>query len=324
MSPTFGIYAERWLDVQIEHARAGLIRANTIARFESALGAHLLPFFAACELQDMSRERCDAFRTALYQTNHLAPRTINGLMEVLRLVLRRAIQDGAMPGPDPTLGIRPLWATPRRVDCYSPREVSALLAATPAKHRAIVGLAALAGLRQGEIHALQAADIDVLRSVVHVRRSLQRPHRLLTLNQRLGPPKTPAAVRSVPLRTRLAELLDEHLKRHHRPNTLRLAFPGKAGQPLEPSNFRHRVYRPAVERAGLRSINFHDLRVTFITHCAEAGIPIVVIARWVGHTTTKTTELYLNSTRHAEQDALSLLRRYDIDHDAAPLFDSSH
>jgi integrase len=125
----------------------------------------------------------------------------------------------------------------------------------------------------------------------------------------------------VPLRTRLAEILAAHVNRHHRPNSRQLAFPGKAGQPLEPSNFRHRVYQPAVERAGLRAISFHDLRVTFITHCAEAGIPIVVIARWVGHTTTRTTELYLNSTRHAEHDALSLLRRYDTDHDAAPLFD---
>jgi hypothetical protein len=114
---TFGAYAERWIDIQINLARAGLIRANTITRFESALAAHLMPFFAAYPLIDITRERCEAFRTALYQTNHLAPRTINALMEVLRLVLRRAIQDGVMPGPDPTLGIRPLWTTPRRVDC---------------------------------------------------------------------------------------------------------------------------------------------------------------------------------------------------------------
>jgi integrase len=320
---TFGSYAEQWIEIQLEQAHAGLIRANTISRFESALRAHLIPFFAAYPLSSVTRERCEAFRTALYQTNHLAPRTINGLMEVLRLVLRRAIQDGAMPGPDPTLGIRPLWSEPRRVDCYSPAEVSHLLIATPNKYRAIVALAVLAGLRQGEIHGLRAMDIDLIRATVHVRRSLQRPHRLLSLDQRLGPPKTPAAVRSVPLRASLVDILDEHFTRHHRPNSLQLAFPGKAGQPLEPSNFRHRVYQPAAERAGLRPISFHDLRVTFITQCAEAGIPIVVIARWVGHTTTKTTELYLYSTRHAEQDALSLLRQYDSDHDATTLFDPS-
>ena len=58
VSQTFGAYAEHWLDAQIGLARAGLIRANTIARFESALSAHLLPFFAGYELEEVTRERC--------------------------------------------------------------------------------------------------------------------------------------------------------------------------------------------------------------------------------------------------------------------------
>lgn len=317
----FGDYAVGWIDHQVELARAGLIRANTIARFESALAAHLVPFFASYPLCDITRERCEAFRGALYQYDHLAPRTVNALMEVLRLVLRRAIQDGVMHRPDPTLGIRPLWTAPRRVDCYSPTEVEELLAATPAQHRGLVGLAVLAGLRQGEIHALRIEDVDLPGGAVHVRSSLQRPHRLLSIDQRLGPPKSPAAVRTVPLRARAAKMLAAHVDHHMRPNPLRLVFPGKAGQPLEPANFRHRVYLPAVERARLRLISFHDLRATFITHCAEAGIPIVVIARWVGHTTTKTTELYLHSTPNAERAALALLRTYDERDDAAPAID---
>ena len=80
---------------------------------------------------------------------------------------------------------------------------------------------------------------------------------------------------------------------------------------MEPSNFRRRVYLPSVDEAGLRVITFHDLRATFISHCAEAGIPIAVIARWVGHTATKTTETYLHATPTAEGDALRLLRAYD-------------
>ncbi|MGH3428583.1 MAG: phage integrase SAM-like domain-containing protein, partial [Mycobacteriales bacterium] len=145
-SVLFGDYAASWIDHQVELARAGLIRANTITRFESALAAHLVPFFASYPLSDIPRERCDAFRAVLYQSDHLAPRTINALMEVLRLVLRRAIQDGVMHRPDPMLGIRPLWTTPRRVDCYSPAEARRLLDATPAPHRAVVALAVLAVL----------------------------------------------------------------------------------------------------------------------------------------------------------------------------------
>ena len=68
---------------------------------------------------------------------------------------------------------------------------------------------------------------------------------------------------------------------------------------------------PAMKQAGLRRIPFHDLRVTFITHCSEAGVPLPVIARWVGHASTRMTDHYVHSTRNTERDALALLQSYD-------------
>jgi integrase len=307
----FGEYAEGWAVHQCELARAGLVRANTVCRFESALAAHLIPFFGGYPLDAITRERCEAFRTTLFVSRQLAPRTINGIIAVLRLILRRAIQDGAMSAPDPTAGIRPLFAAPRRIDCFTRPELVRLLNATPPTWRAIIGLAGLAGLRQGEILALRHSDVDLASRVIRVRRSLQRSHRLLTLEQRLGPPKSPAAIRDVPLRTELLSVLDEHLANHWRPNTFDLAFVGRGGHPLYPVNFQRRVYRPALAAADLRPITFHHLRVTFITHCAEAGVPIATIARWVGHTQTKTTELYWHATPTAEARALRLLHAYD-------------
>jgi integrase len=311
---TFGEYAERWVMRQCELACAGSIRANTVCRFESALAAHLLPFFGSVALDAIDRDRCDAFRTTLFVSRQLAPRTINGLFAILRLILRRAIQDRVTQGPDPTLGIRPLYAVPRRVDCFSPSELDQLLQVTPRKWRAVTGLACLAGLRQGEIFALRRMDVHLDRGMVSVRGSLQRSHRLLTLEQRLGPPKSPAAVRDVPVRAQLRPILREHLAEHWLPNRYDLMFAGRHDHPVYPSNFRRRVYEPALRAAGLRPITFHDLRVTFVTHCADAGVPIATIARWVGHTQTKTTELYWNATPTAEATALRLLHTYDAAH----------
>ena len=308
---TFGEYATEWLANQYDLAQAELLRANTICRFESALAVHLLPFFGGIDLDQIDRQRCDAFRTTLFASHQLAPRTINGVIAILRLILRRAIQDGAMTAPDPTAGMRPLFAAPRRVDCYTSAELGRLIDMTPGKWRAITALAGLAGLRQGEILALRHDDLDVGSRVVRVRRSLQRSHHLLTLDQRLGPPKSPAASRDVPVRAPLATILSEHLGEHWRPNPHELAFPGRQGRPLYPANFNRRVYQPAIAAAGLRSLSLHDLRVTFITHCAEAGVPIATIARWVGHTQTKTTELYWAATPTAEANALRLLTEYD-------------
>jgi hypothetical protein len=47
----------------------------------------------------------------------------------------------------------------------------------------------LAVLRQGEILALRHSDVDLASRVIHVRRSLQRSHRLLTLERSARRPR---------------------------------------------------------------------------------------------------------------------------------------
>ena len=54
------------------------------------------------------------------------------------------------------------------------RQVAALLDAVPARCRALVAVAAFAGLRLGEAAALQVGDIDFLRRTVRVSRQVQR------------------------------------------------------------------------------------------------------------------------------------------------------
>jgi integrase len=125
-------------------------------------------------------------------------------------------------------------------------------------------------------------------------------------------------VRDVPVRAQLRPILGEHLADHWLPNRYDLVFAGRHNHRVYPSNFRRRVYEPSLRAAGLRPITFHDLRVTFVTHCADAGVPIATIARWVGHTQTKTTELYWNATPTAEATALHLLHTYDAAHGTCP------
>src|SRR6185295_6086368 len=106
--------------------------------------------------------------------------------------------------------------------------------------------------------------------------------------------KTESSRRSVPMRPVLRELLERH-KAAWRPNELDLVFANGAGNPVDARNLVSRVYKPAVRRAGLREIRFHDLRHTFVTYCAAAGVPLAKVADWVGHSDAKITEIY----RHA-------------------------
>lgn len=308
---TFGDYAEIWLERQIHSFRAGLRSGNSIRKCESVLATHLLPFFAAYPLNEITRERCESFRAALFQSQTFAPRTINSLFALFGGILRCAIQDGEMSAPDPTHGMRPLAVPRRRVDCYTAGETHALLDAMDDRYRAIVGLASLAGLRRGEIFALDADDVDLEAEVIHVQRSLQIRNRLLEPAQRLGAPKSSAGIREVPIRAALKPFLVEHREIHGCENPFHLFFAGEDEGFVSANRLRQDGLWPAMERAGLRRIAFHDLRVTFITHCSEAGVPLAVIARWVGHASTRMTDYYVHSTRNTERDALALLQSYD-------------
>jgi integrase len=53
-----------------------------------------------------------------------------------------------------------------------------------------------------------------------------------------------------------------------------------------------RRFRQALERAEVRTITFHELRHTFGTRMAAAGVPLRTLQQWMGHADSKTTQVY--------------------------------
>ena len=53
-----------------------------------------------------------------------------------------------------------------------------------------------------------------------------------------------------------------------------------------------RRFKKALKRAGLRELRFHDLRHTFGTRMAAAGVPMRTLQEWMGHRDFRTTLIY--------------------------------
>jgi integrase len=62
-----------------------------------------------------------------------------------------------------------------------------------------------------------------------------------------------------------------------------LIFPNLDGRPMSYSNLITRGFHPALKRAGVRRIRFHDLRHTFASLMIRNGEDIVVVSRLMGH-----------------------------------------
>jgi integrase len=161
--------------------------------------------------------------------------------------------------------------------------------------RALYLTAAMTGLRQGELVALRWRDIDWKAQRVRVRQN----HVL----GEFGTPKSKRSTRSVPLADAVAGELDRLFKSSPRQGDDDLVFGDPhTGEPLDKAAILRR-YKNALKAAQLGERRFHDLRHTFGTRMAAAGVPMRTLQEWMGHRDIETTQRYADyapSAREAE------------------------
>jgi integrase len=328
----FNEIAARWL------ASRQLGRPAT-ERTRYAMDSHVLPHWGDWPLSKIDHMAVQEWVSALAQ--RLAPASVAKCYSAFRSVLRSAMRSRLI-AVDPTDGVTtPSTYRPRAALNVIPRDrfFSDLLPAIPLEYRALVCVAAGAGLRWGEAAGLPWGAVDLNRDRIRVGQVAEETARSV----RVRPyPKTRAGVRTVPLpdflvaalRARLAEWPSE-------PDPAALVFGTRLATPLRRSNFRRQVWRPALVRAGLlgkvaevapdkwharwtdsdgiewlgdptereavdqiarkaaSGLRFHDLRHSYATWLISDGVPINVVQRVMGHEQASTT---LNFYVHASDD----------------------
>ncbi|TDB85698.1 site-specific integrase, partial [Micromonospora fluostatini] len=108
--------------------------------------------------------------------------------------------------------------------------------------------AAGAGLRWGECAGLTWSSVDLDRASLRVVQVAEETHGGIVLRPY---PKSRAGVRTVPLPGFLLAALRDLLAAADDPDPRTLVFRDRVGRPLRRSNFRRRVWRPSLVRAGL-------------------------------------------------------------------------
>ncbi len=144
--------------------------------------------------------------------------------------------------------------------------------------------AAMTGLRQGELLALRWGDVDWDAKRIRVRQNYVRGHWLT--------PKSRRGSRSVPLASRVAMALRRHFERSLRQGDKDLVFGHPdTGKVLVHISLVER-FKKALRAASVREIRFNDLRHTFGTRMAAAGVPMRTLQEWMGHRDHRTTLIY--------------------------------
>ncbi|HEY6891695.1 MAG TPA: site-specific integrase [Solirubrobacter sp.] len=152
--------------------------------------------------------------------------------------------------------------------------------------RLVILAAASTGLRQSELLGLRWKDVDFRAQKVRVRNAWVR-------YEHSGEGKSDLSTsRSVPMTDRVVRELKKWRLRtvFGDDDDLVFAHPD-LGVPLDRTKVSRR-FKDACEAAGVRVIRFHDLRHTFATTLAAAGVPLRTLQEYLGHADIKTTQIY--------------------------------
>jgi integrase len=172
-------------------------------------------------------------------------------------------------------------------------QLYALADAGAPRYRALILTAGFAGLRQGELFALRRADVDLDASVIHVRRKRLR---LASGEVIEDDPKSSAGRRTVALPEPLVDDLRHHFETFAVRHPGDRVFTSSPGMPIERSNFRCRVWLPAIHRSGLEGLRFHDLRHTAGTLAAQTGATTKELMARLGHASPRAALIYQHAT----------------------------
>jgi len=305
--PTFHEFASAWLE-----RIAPELRPKSVVDYKWQLSNHLLPFFAQHRLSEITAEEVDRYRNLKVRERALSATSINKTITRLAQVLEDAVEYGYLdrnPARGKRRRLKPTKPTPVWLD--RAEQITALLdaageldreARADRRHiarRVILATLVFAGLRLGELVALQWRDVDLAGGRITVRAS-----------------KTDAGVRTVDL---LPALRDDLMR--HKADRLAagatgaadLVFPSSSGAPMSGDNLRSRVFASAVKRADDRlaeaqevplpdRLSPHKLRHTFASLLVAIGVDPGAVMDQLGHTeATFTLRVYRHGMRRTPE-----------------------
>ena len=156
----------------------------------------------------------------------------------------------------------------------------------------LFALAAVTGMRRGEICGLRWSDTDLDAARVHVRQSLI----LLDGKPHFSTPKTATSRRSLSIDPATVTALRAHKARQQRErlaagpawNDSGLTFTAADGTLLDPRHVSDTFTRLS-RAAGLPIIRLHDLRHSYASIALAAGAHVKVVSARLGHSTVGVT-----------------------------------
>jgi site-specific recombinase XerD len=163
------------------------------------------------------------------------------------------------------------------------------------KHKSLISVLYSCGLRRSEAINLKPTDIESDRMLIKIRDGKGKKDRY------------------VPLSAGVLKLVRKYY-REMKPGIW--LFPGENGKQYSETSVLN-IVKAAARKAGItRRVYPHILRHSFATHHLEQGTDLRYIQIWLGHASTKTTEIYTHVSQNDYNKFKNPIDDIDLDDDS--------
>ena len=293
-------YLKDWFEI-----KKTTLRPRTAYDYERLLTTNIFPELGQIKLKDLTTYRITKFYTKLSHVGK-GSRTVRLTHSILHSALQSALESGVI-SRNPTIGTMLPRYNQKEMNVLNESQVSQfLIAAEKSRYKCLYHLAITTGMRYSELVGLKWSDIDWVKGTIKVQRQLQFvPHQGFTYSE----PKTKSGIRTIKLGDTTLKILREQKERQIQNKIPKddLIFLNSYGTQVYFKRFQ-KDFKRVLRQAGLPDIRFHDLRHTAATLMIANGIPVLIVARILGHSKPSVTmNVYGHSTVEMQSDAAKLM-----------------
>lgn len=273
---------------------------NTEHGYKGYLKNHLLPYFGKLKLCEITPLAVNEFVAQELETGRRNS-TVNKYTKLMSQIYSFMI-DMDIVMKNPLARIKSLKEErSEEIRSLSTEETKILLSKTKEIYPDFYPLlftALFTGMRQGELMGLTWDSINWITRKITVDKNFT--------HGRVGTTKT-GKVRKVDMSLELVKVLKEWRlacpKGEHN-----LVFPNGDGSYQDANNMIKRRFKPALNRAGIDSLRFHDLRHTYASLLLANGAPMKYVQHQLGHSSIKMTmDLYTHLLPEVNEQCVNLL-----------------
>lgn len=297
---TVGEIIDKWLsDVRNK------VKVSTFANYTMKIKKHILPRFAgvkydrltADDLNKFIEQKCSEKLSAKYVSDIVILLKSAAKFACKRYGYANRIDCVTLPKSDKK-------AENRLLSDSEQSQLKAVLTKNANCSNVGILLSAATGIRIGELCALKWENIDLEKSIITVKQTVQR-----VMNNEGGTrlivtsPKSASSVREIPL----PDFIMPYLKAVRSADD---CFLLSGNQKItEPRTMQYR-FKSILKKANLPYVNFHALRHMFATNCVALGFDVKTLSEILGHSSVQITlNRYVHSSMERKRSCMDLLSK---------------